>query len=216
METMVEGRIVQIIGSTLDAEFPRGKLPEIYDALVVDTEVSGRTIKLTTEVQQHLGGNRCAQSPGSTMACPRHEDFNRSTVTGPVAKPLWAECSISWASRSQEGPSRSKARTIHQAPPLFKDLGRDQFSKREQGRRSTRSLLEGRENGYRGGRRRKDVIIQELIQKSHQCTAGCMFSGVGGAHAKQRYVGESRNPAKLKTTLVFGQMTEPPGAHRVV
>ena len=58
MVEMVEGKVVQVIGSTLDAEYPKGQLPEIYDALVVDIELGGDARRLTCEVQQHLGGNR--------------------------------------------------------------------------------------------------------------------------------------------------------------
>src|SRR5213593_3091324 len=52
------GRIVQVIGSTFDVEFEEGHLPEIYNALRVDTKVKDVRIRLTGEVQQHLGGNR--------------------------------------------------------------------------------------------------------------------------------------------------------------
>ena len=52
------GRIAQVIGSTFDAEFDEGHLPEIYNALTVNAEEKGVTIDLTGEVQQHLGGNR--------------------------------------------------------------------------------------------------------------------------------------------------------------
>src|SRR6478609_6887963 len=52
------GRIVQIIGSTFDAEFEEGHLPEIYNALRIDTDSKGVPIRLTGEVQQQLGGNR--------------------------------------------------------------------------------------------------------------------------------------------------------------
>src|SRR5437763_14558921 len=52
------GEIVQVIGSTFDAEFPEGHLPEIYHALKIDTTHKDMTIHLTGEVQQHLGGNR--------------------------------------------------------------------------------------------------------------------------------------------------------------
>ena len=44
--------------ATLDAEFEKGHLPEIYNALKIDTEIDGRKLKLTSEVQMHLGGNR--------------------------------------------------------------------------------------------------------------------------------------------------------------
>src|SRR5437016_13234819 len=54
------GKIIQIIGSTFDAEFEEGHLPEIYNALMVEHEDAskGVRIRLTGEVQQHLGGNR--------------------------------------------------------------------------------------------------------------------------------------------------------------
>src|SRR6516165_4200378 len=52
------GKIVQVIGSTFDAEFEEGHLPEIYNAIKVDSEYKGVTLRLTGEVQQHLGGNR--------------------------------------------------------------------------------------------------------------------------------------------------------------
>src|SRR6516162_750764 len=52
------GRIVQVIGSTFDAEFEEGHLPEIYNACTVDANQNGAAIHLVGEVQQHLGGNR--------------------------------------------------------------------------------------------------------------------------------------------------------------
>src|SRR5260370_5088627 len=53
------GRVVQVIGSTFDAEFAEGHLPEIYNALRIEGEAKkGLQIRLTGEVQQHLGGNR--------------------------------------------------------------------------------------------------------------------------------------------------------------
>ena len=52
------GRVVQIIGSTFDAEFEEGHLPEIYNAVKIDSEYKGVKLRLTGEVQQHLGGNR--------------------------------------------------------------------------------------------------------------------------------------------------------------
>src|SRR6516165_9432963 len=56
--TTTTGRISQVIGSTFDAEFDEGHLPNIYNALKIEGEVKGVKIHLTGEVQQHLGGNR--------------------------------------------------------------------------------------------------------------------------------------------------------------
>src|SRR5271170_490958 len=52
------GHIVQVIGSTYNCEFEEGHLPEIYNAVRIDSEYKGVKIHLTGEVQQHLGGNR--------------------------------------------------------------------------------------------------------------------------------------------------------------
>src|SRR5205807_4382081 len=52
------GHIIQVIGSTFDAEFGEGHLPEIYNAVRIESDYKGVTIRLTGEVQQHLGGNR--------------------------------------------------------------------------------------------------------------------------------------------------------------
>src|SRR3954469_4104699 len=52
------GHIIQVIGSTFDAESEEGHLPEIYNAVKLDTESHGIKLRLTGEVQQQLGGNR--------------------------------------------------------------------------------------------------------------------------------------------------------------
>ena len=64
---MSKGRVVQVIGPVVDAEFPKGELPKIYNALKIDGANNGTTIRLTGEVQQHLGGSRIrAVALGST------------------------------------------------------------------------------------------------------------------------------------------------------
>ena len=86
MEGMVEGKIVQVIGSTLDAEYPKGQLPNIYDALVTDIGTNGETERLTCEVQQHLGGNRVrAVALGSTDGLVRGQSIFNSRVAGSSA-----------------------------------------------------------------------------------------------------------------------------------
>ena len=61
------GQIVQVIGSTFDAEFEEGHLPEIYNAVKIDETYKGVKLRVTGEVQQHLGGNRVrAVALGST------------------------------------------------------------------------------------------------------------------------------------------------------
>src|SRR5947209_14795889 len=84
------GRIVQVIGSTFDAEFDEGHLPEIYHALKVDTENKGIRIRLTGEVQTHLGGNRVrCVALGSTDGLVRGMDV--TDTGGPVTVPVGKE-----------------------------------------------------------------------------------------------------------------------------
>ena len=52
------GKITQVIGSTFDAEFPENELPAIYNAIKVDAENDGQSIRLTGEIASHLGGGR--------------------------------------------------------------------------------------------------------------------------------------------------------------
>ena len=84
------GQIVQVIGSTFDAEFEEGQLPEIYNALKIDAEVNSVPLHLVGEVQQHLGGNRVrAVALGSTDGLVRGMTC---TDTGrPVAVPVGKE-----------------------------------------------------------------------------------------------------------------------------
>ena len=56
--SQVKGKVVQVIGSTLDAEFPENQIPEIYNALVLERDIMGEKVSTVCEVQQHLGGNR--------------------------------------------------------------------------------------------------------------------------------------------------------------
>src|SRR5262245_66391735 len=84
------GKIVQVIGSTFDAEFEEGHLPQIYYALRIDTEYKGRHLRLTGEVQQHLGGNRVrAVALGSTDGLVR--GMNVTDTGAPVAVPVGLE-----------------------------------------------------------------------------------------------------------------------------
>ena len=56
--TLSKGRIVQVIGSVFDVEFPEGELPEIHYALKTEVDMGGIKKTVTGEVHQHLGGNK--------------------------------------------------------------------------------------------------------------------------------------------------------------
>src|SRR5687767_7126347 len=87
--TQIPGKIVQVIGSTFDVEFPEGHLPEIYNAVRVEEDNKGTLLRLVGEVQQHLGGNRVrCVALGSTDGLYRGMDAvdTGSPVTVPVGK----------------------------------------------------------------------------------------------------------------------------------
>src|SRR5438128_12501116 len=84
------GRVVQVIGSTFDAEFAEGHLPEIYNAVKIETDNKGVRLRLTGEVQQHLGGNRVrCVALGSTDGLVR--GMSAVDTGAPVSVPVGKE-----------------------------------------------------------------------------------------------------------------------------
>src|SRR2546421_1871271 len=121
------GRIAQVIGSTFDAEFDEGHLPEIYNALTVDAEEKGVNIHLTGEVQQHLGGNRVrCVALGSTDGLVR--GMTVVDTGGPVQVPVGKETlgrvfNLLGEPIDGRGPvTAAEDRSIHQPPPEFAEL----------------------------------------------------------------------------------------------
>src|SRR6516225_7542094 len=121
------GRVVQVIGSTFDAEFEEGHLPEIYNALRVDTDYKGVQLHLTGEVQQQLGGNRVrCVALGSTDGLVRGM---KVVDTGkPVQVPVGKETlgrvfNLLGEPIDGRGPvTAAEYRTIHRDPPPFSEL----------------------------------------------------------------------------------------------
>src|SRR6478672_180243 len=118
------GQIVQIIGSTFDAEFSEGHLPEIYNALTVNSDYKGVKISLTGEVQQHLGGNRVrCVALGSTDGLVR--GMKVVDTGAPVAVPVGKEVlgrvfNLLGEPIDGRGPiATSETRPIHREPPPF-------------------------------------------------------------------------------------------------
>ncbi|MBZ0266861.1 F0F1 ATP synthase subunit beta [bacterium] len=220
---MVEGKVVQVIGSTLDAEFPKGQLPEIYDAVVVDLDAGSGTSRLTCEVQQHLGGNRVrAVSLGSTDGLRRGTSiFNTGApVTVPVGdKTLGRVFNLLGEPIDKKGPvATQEKRPIHRAAPEFKDL-EPKTQIFETGIKVVDLLapyVKGGKTGLFGGAGvGKTVIIQELIHNIAQVHGGfSVFAGVGERtrEGNDLWLEMEESGVIDKTALVFGQMNEPPGA----
>src|SRR6266849_5830139 len=118
------GHIVQVIGSTFDAEFDEGHLPEIYNALKIDEENKGVKLRVTGEVQQHLGGNRVrAVALGSTEGLYRGMKVldSGSPVRVPVGlETLGRVFNLLGDPIDGRGPVDIKeTRPIHREPPAF-------------------------------------------------------------------------------------------------
>lgn len=228
------GSIVQVIGSTFDAEFPEGHLPEIYHAIKIESDNKGVSIRLTGEVQQHLGGGRVrCVALGSTDGLVRGM---KTVDTGaPVSVPVGPETlgrvfNLLGEPIDGRGPVNAKEfRPIHQPPPKFSDLSpkTELFETGIKVIDLLTPLVRGGKAGLFGGAGLgKTVILQELIARIATRAGGgsSVFAGVGERTREGNdlwlemqettYKDEKGNqrPVLTKTAMVFGQMNEPPGA----
>jgi len=218
------GRIVQVIGSTLEAVFPESELPSIYSALLVDTTWRGKKIQVWSEVQQHLGGGRVrAVSLASTDGLVRGMPIvdSGAPVTVPVGEPtLGRVFNLLGEPVDKLGPLQDveERRPIHQLPPEFKSL-EPKTEIFETGIKVVDLLapyVKGGKTGLFGGAGvGKTVIIQELIHNIAAVHGGfSVFAGVGERtrEGNDLWLEMKESGVIDKTVLVFGQMNEPPGA----
>lgn len=224
------GRIVQVIGSTFDAEFDEGHLPEIYNAIKVDSEHKGVAIRLTGEVQQHLGGNRVrCVALGSTDGLVRGTSVldTGAPVTVPVGKEtLGRVFNLLGEPIDGRGPvATTESRPIHRLPPPLSELS----SKTEVFETGIKvidlltPLVRGGKAGLFGGAGLgKTVILTELIARIASQHGGySVFAGVGERtregndlwlEMQETKIGKTDRAVLTQTAMVFGQMNEPPGA----
>ncbi len=217
---MNTGKIVQIIGAVVDVAFEDGNLPPILNALEVDRGEAGR---LVLEVQQHLGERvaRCV-AMDSTDGLQRGQTV--VDTGGPISVPVGPESlgrliNVIGDPIDGLGPIKTKEKyPIHREPPKFENLG------------TTTEILEtgikvidllepyskGGKTGLFGGAGvGKTVLIMELIHNIATKHGGySVFGGVGERTREGNDLWlEMKGSGVLdKTSLVFGQMNEPPGA----
>jgi len=230
---MATGAITQVIGSTFDAEFPEEHLPDIYNALRVQTESKAGPIDLVGEVQQHLGGGRVrAVALGGTDGLVRGTPCD--DTGGPVQVPVGEQVlgrvfNLLGEPIDKRGEvGASERRPIHRQPAEFDELN-PQIEILPTGIKVVDLLcpfVRGGKIGLFGGAGvGKTVIIQEMIARVAREFGGySVFAGVGERTREgndlwlemqeAEYTDENGNPAKVidKVAMVFGQMNEPPGA----
>ncbi len=224
------GQVTQVIGSTFDAEFPEDKLPSIYNALHIDAEVKGLTVKVTGEVQQHLGGCRVrCVALGSTDGMVRGMDVR--DTGGPLTVPVGKETlgrvfNLLGEPVDGRGPVETEERwPIHRHAPLLEDLS-SKTEIFETGIKVVDLLtpfVRGGKAGLFGGAGLgKTVILTELIARIASSHGGySVFAGVGERtregndlwlEMQETKIGQTDRSVIEQTCMVFGQMNEPPGA----
>ncbi len=227
------GVIAQVIGSTFDARFPEDDMPEIYNALHVETNHKGNEINLTGEVAKHLGGGMVrAVALGSTDGLTRGmavQDLG-GPVTVPVGEAVLGRVfNLLGEPVDEKGPVHADKRApIHREPPEFVELN-PKTEILPTGIKVIDLLcpfVRGGKIGLFGGAGvGKTVIIQEMIARVAKNFGGySVFAGVGERTregndlwlemAEAEYTDETGATAHVldKVAMVFGQMNEPPGA----
>ncbi len=226
------GRVVQVIGPVIDIEFPEG-LPEIYNAVRIVSDGSGgsQKVDVIAEVEQHLGENRVR-----TVAMKATDGMTRGMQaidTGaPISVPVGPETLgrvLNVLGEPVDYPDRpvmSKERwPIHRKAPTLEEQSTE-LKMFETGIKVIDLLepyLQGGKIGLFGGAGvGKTVIIMELIHNIALKHGGVsVFGGVGERtregndlwlEFQESGVIDTKDPSKSRAALVYGQMTEPPGA----
>ncbi|HEY6357243.1 MAG TPA: F0F1 ATP synthase subunit beta, partial [Vicinamibacterales bacterium] len=228
------GKVVQIIGPVVDIEFPDGHLPEIYNAVRVTGQFGDRpedVIDIIVEVEQHLGENRVR-----TVAMKATDGLQRGMVAtdqgAPISMPVGPGTLgrvLNVLGEPVDFPDRPVAHTerwpIFRPAPSLEEQSTE-LKMFETGIKVIDLLepyLQGGKIGLFGGAGvGKTVIIQELIHNIATKHGGVsVFAGVGERtregndlwlEFQESGVIDITDPAKSRAALVYGQMTEPPGA----
>jgi len=224
------GRVVQVIGSTFDAEFAEDRLPSIYNALKITTARKGGQMYLTGEVQQHLGGGRVrCVALGSTDGLVRGTECldTGAPVKVPVGKgTLGRVFNLLGEPIDGRGPIQADDHwPIHrEAPPVTELSTKTEVF--ETGIKVidllTPFVRGGKAGLFGGAGLGKTVILTELIARIASSHGGfSVFAGVGERTREGNDLWLEMQEAKIGTTgrsvidqtcMVFGQMNEPPGA----
>lgn len=224
------GEITQVIGSTFDARFPEDRLPALYNAIKVQSEHKGMSIDLTGEVQQHLGGGRIrCVALGSTDGLMR--GMQCVDTGGPVRVPvgkavLGRVFNLLGQPIDGRGPvDADDWLPIHRPAPEVTDLS-TKTEVFETGIKVidllTPFVRGGKAGLFGGAGLGKTVILTELIARIASSHGGySVFAGVGERtregndlwlEMQEAAIGTTGRKVIEQTSMVFGQMNEPPGA----
>src|SRR5688500_4824527 len=218
------GRIVQVIGPVLDIEFEPEKLPEIYNALTVEDASGTVPVRLTVEVQQHIGQNQVrAVAMSSTDGVTRGMTAvdTGSAITVPVGDAALGRI-LNVLGEPVDGgadiPASVERWAIHRPAPKFVDL-QPKTEIFETGIKVIDLIapfVKGGKIGLFGGAGvGKTVVIMELINNVAKGHGGkSVFCGVGERtrEGNDLFLEMEESGVIKSCALVYGQMNEPPGA----
>ena len=217
------GKITQIIGAVLDIKFTEGNLPEINDAIRIPLRGDQAGKELTVEVSQHLGDDtvRCI-AMGSTDGLVRGMDA--VATGGPISVPVGENTLgrmfnvLGDPIDEIDPPAGVEKWPIHRPAPAFEEQATSQ-EMLETGIKVVDLLCPYQKGGkiglFGGAGVGKTVLIQELIHNIATEHGGySVFTGVGERtrEGNDLYYEMKESGVIDKTTMVFGQMNEPPGA----
>jgi F-type H+-transporting ATPase subunit beta len=229
------GKVIRVIGPVVDVEFEGGHLPAIYNAVRITNAGDGNAIDVIVEVQQHLGENRVravAMKPTDGMQRGMPATDTGSPITVPVG-PATLGRVLNVLGEPVDFPDRpveSKERwPIHRPAPTLQEQSTE-LKMFETGIKVIDLLepyLQGGKIGLFGGAGvGKTVIIMELINNIAMKHGGVsVFGGVGERtregndlwlEFQESGVIDMEDMSKSRAALVYGQMTEPPGARQRV
>jgi F-type H+/Na+-transporting ATPase subunit beta len=226
------GHVVQVIGPVVDVAFPEGHLPAIYNAIHITGEGfdSPIPINLIGEVEQHLGEGhvRCvAMEPTDGLVRGMKAVDTGSPITVPVGRAtLGRVLNVLGAPVDNLGPVATEKRyPIHRAAPALDEQSTtlETFETGIKVIDLIQPYLKGGKVGLFGGAGvGKTVLIQELIHNVAMKHGGVsVFTGVGERtregndlwnEMQHSGVMVAGDPEKSRVALIYGQMTEPPGA----
>ena len=214
------GKITQIIGAVLDIKFSEGNLPEINDAITIATK-DGR--ELTVEVSQHLGDDtvKCiAMGPTDGLVRGMEAVATGGPITVPVGENTLGRIFnvLGQPIDNKPAPECDERFPIHRKAPEFSEQATD-TEILETGIKVVDLLCPYQKGGkiglFGGAGVGKTVLIQELIRNIATEHGGySVFTGVGERtrEGNDLYHEMQESGVINKTTMVFGQMNEPPGA----
>jgi len=216
---MVEGKIIAIRGVVVEVEFPEGKTPKIYDALVVDNDKVGRLVLEVEAILEEAVVKAVAMGNVFGLARGMMVNNTEKPITIPVGeKTLGRIVNVLGEPVDEIGPIKTNQKaSIHNPSPKLTDqsVKQDLFETGIKVIDLITPFIKGGKIAIFGGAGvGKTVLIQEMIHnvaKNHQGVS--VFTGVGERSREGNDLWLEMKETKVidKTALVFGQMNEPPG-----